>query len=306
MSSGTRRGRSCTGRWRSRCQAKSSGIDFLDFHLKWTRLQRPIPKEVGRNSGELGVVAGPYGCGKSSLTRLFAYKWADTIGRRSGLRASVVGWEDSAGDVKAEVERYALEGRIDGPLSSEDARRVVDMQSRVGWTQRHPDQKRLIGWYCDLVEHRARHDDVAFFVFDPFNEHDTTRGKHQTETEYVAHVMQKLQKLAQNLSIILIVVTHVSAKSYDESGGIKPFRVANAAGSVQFGNRADRGICMLRTSTEAKNSTVGADEHMVLHFDKCRNEARMGRRGTIACVFDPAAMTLTFDGGATQGARAKW
>jgi hypothetical protein len=45
---------------------------------------------------------------------------------------------------------------------------------------------------------------------------------------------------------------------------------------------------------------------MVLHFDKCRNEARMGRRGTVACVFDPVTMALTYDAGATQKARAQW
>jgi AAA domain len=272
---------------------ESSGFDFLDAHLRWT-------------NPELVVVAGPYGCGKSSLTRLLGYRWADTIGRRKGKRVSIVGWEDNIADVKAEIERYAVAGRVNGSLRDGDAQRIVDMHSRIGWTQRHPEEQRLIDWYCALVEQRAYHEDVGFFVFDPFNEHDTTRGKNQTETEYVAAVMLKLHKLVKKLDIILVVVTHVSAKSYDETGAIKPFRVANAAGSVQFGNRADRGICMLRASTLAEKSSIGAHEHMILHFDKCRNEARMGKRGTIACMFDPAAMRLEYDRGATQEARKIW
>src|SRR5262249_41618980 len=60
---------------------KPSGFDFMDRHLRWT-----VP--------ELVILVGPYGCGKSNLARLLAYKWADTIGRKIGLRASIVGWED--------------------------------------------------------------------------------------------------------------------------------------------------------------------------------------------------------------------
>ena len=45
---------------------------------------------------------------------------------------------------------------------------------------------------------------------------------------------------------------------------------------------------------------------MVLHFDKAKDEEVMGRRGTVACVFDAKSMTLTFDQGATVEARKSW
>jgi phosphoribosyl 1,2-cyclic phosphodiesterase len=66
------------------------------------------------------------------------------------------------------------------------------MESRIGWTQRHPDEDRLIDWYCELVEHRCRSKRHAarFFVFDPFNEHDATRAPNQTETQYVGEMMK--------------------------------------------------------------------------------------------------------------------
>jgi hypothetical protein len=148
------------------------------------------------------------------------------------------------------------------------------MESRIGWTQRHPDEDRLIDWYCELVEHRCRSKRHAarFFIFDPFNEHDATRAPNQTETQYVGEMMKKFRKMVDRLGIILIVVTHVSAKSYDESGAIKPFRVANASGSVQFGNKADRGICILRTNALGEKASLDAEDHMVLHFDKFKDE----------------------------------
>ena len=145
-----------------------------------------------------------------------------------------------------------------------------------------------------------------FFIFDPFNQHDSTRGRNQTETDYVREMMMQFRKLVHGLGIILVVVTHVSAKSYDEAGGIKPFRIANASGSVQYGNKADRGICILRAKQLARFSSLGAPEHMVLYFDKAKDEETMGARGTIACAFDPKTMMLTKDGGATEKAQELW
>jgi AAA domain len=273
-------------------KAQPCGFDFLEPHLRW------VPPE-------LDIVAGPYGCGKSTFNRLLAYRWADTIGRKQNARVSIVGWEDKIHTIKREVLRYSLGGDV-ASLTSAQAARLADMEGRIGWTQRHPDDARLLSWYCDLVEHRAKRDGVRFFVFDPFNEHDSTRAPNQTETEYVREMMIKFRKLVHSLGIIMIVVTHVSAKSYDETGKIKPFRIANASGSVQFGNKADRGICIVRTASLRDSSSLGADEHMVLHFDKAKDEEVMGRRGTVACIFDPKAMTLTEDAGATAAARRSW
>jgi hypothetical protein len=236
---------------------------------------------------------------------MLAYKWADTIGRETDARASIVGWEDKLTTIKRELLRYSLGGDV-ASLNSAQAKRLADMETRVGWTHRDADDARLLSWYCDLVEHRAKRDGVRFFVFDPFNEHDATRGPNQTETEYVREMMTMFRKLVHGLGIILVVVTHVSAKSYDEAGKIKPFRVANASGSVQFGNKADRGICILRTAGLRDSSSVCADEHMVLHFDKAKDEEVMGRRGTVACVFDPKTLTLIEDQGATAKARQLW
>jgi hypothetical protein len=273
-------------------EAQPCGFPFLQPYLRWVR-------------PELGTIVGPYASAKSTLSRLLGYRWADTVGRNQNARVSIVAWEDKLHTIKREVMRYSLGGDV-ATLNSAQAKRLADMEQRIGWTQRHPDDARLIQWYCELVEHRAKHDGVRFFIFDPFNEHDSTRAPNQTETEYVREMMIKFRRLAHGLGIILIVVTHVSARSYDETGKIKPFRIANASGSVQFGNKCDRGICILRTGALSAASMTGASEHMVLHFDKCKDEEVMGRRGTIACVFDPRRMTLELDEGATAEARKLW
>lgn len=270
----------------------SSGIEFLDPHLRWT-------------NSELAIVCGPYGCGKSTMTRLLAYQWADKIGRKQDARCSIVGWEDPLGIIRREIWRYALGKDVILPATPE-MRRILDMERRIGWTKRHPDEKRLLEWYWNLVRHRARYDGVRFFVFDPWNRHDSVKPNQQTETDYVRDMMQEFQKLVRELEIVLVIVTHVAAKSYDESGKIKPFRLANAMGSSNFGSAAHRGICMCRTASLQDVSDFNATDHMVINFDKAKNEETMGERGTVACVFDRNSMRLTLDNGATAQAKRVW
>jgi len=111
-------------------EAQPCGFVFLQPFLRW------MPPE-------LVILAGPYGCGKSIFTRLLAYRWVDTVGREQGARASIVGWEDKLQTVKREVLRYSLGGDVP-ELNSAQAVRLSDMEQSIGWTQRYPDDARLL------------------------------------------------------------------------------------------------------------------------------------------------------------------
>ena len=274
-------------------QGVSSGIHFLDDHLRWT------------DAGELVIVAGPYGSGKSSVTRLLGMSWADHVGRKTGQSVSICGWEDRGEIVEREVARYALGGDVLQPNSTQ-WKRLADMRERVRWTQRLEGEERLLAWYAAMVEHRATKHNVGFFIFDPWNEHDAQKDIRQTETDYVRDMMKEFQAMARRLNIIIVIVTHVSAKLYDEKGGIRPFRIAHAAGSAAFGAKATRGICVLRTSDLREVSDTGAGDHTILYFDKNKVEEQMGVRGPVACLFDPSKMRLHQDIGATMHVKTIW
>jgi AAA domain len=235
-----------------------SGYPFLDPNLKWR-----IP--------ELDVFAGPYGSGKSLLAQLLAFRFTATIGSASLLCS----WEDEPAELRRNLALHAL-AHGDDP---------ADLLSRVHYVRRNPDDDRLIAWYADLVRyHNARYG-TRFFVLDPWNEIDHVKDSRQSETDYVRDMMKEFRRLVNKLGIILIVVTHVPAKMIRGNGEIEPFRLAQAFGSVNFANKVDRGICVLRTKS------LGG-EHMILRFDKSKIERKMGRKGTTALVFDDEAHTL--------------
>jgi hypothetical protein len=118
-------------------------------------------------------------------------------------------------------------------------------------------------------------------------------------------MMTMFRELAHGLGIILIVVTprqRQVLRRYRQDQAVPRCQCSR----LRVGNKADRGICILRTASLREASRIGAHEHMVLHFDKNKDEEVMGQRGTVACVFDTTTMTLTEHPGATTAARRSW
>ena len=102
-------------------------------------------------------------------------------------------------------------------------------------------------------------------------------------------MLRELCAFAHSNKVIMIVVTHISAKSYDEEGGIRPFRIAQAHGSSHFGKMCDRGICVFaRACLEATSRLPeGERDRMIIRFDKAKDEESMGKIDTIARAVRP-------------------
>jgi hypothetical protein len=115
-------------------------------------------------------------------------------------------------------------------------------------------------------------------------------------------MLRQMTEFVQVHKIIMIVVTHISARSYDEEGGIRPFRIAQAHGSSHFGKMCDRGICVARTRMLQATSRLpeGERDRMIIRFDKAKDEESMGKIDTIAVRYDRNAMDIKPDHAATE------
>ena len=132
----------------------------------------------------------------------------------------------------------------------------------------------------------VKRENCRFFVFDPWNQHDEVAYRDDTETQYVNKMLRAMRSSWQVHKVIMIVVTHICAKSYDEEGGIRPFRIAQAHGSTHFGKMCDRGICVARTRTLGSTSRLpeGERDRMIIRFDKAKDEELMGKIDTLPCA----------------------
>ena len=273
-----------------------TGWDFLQPYIRWS-------------DSELGVFAGPYAGGKSALAQMLACDWADVAGRLNGSTASICAWEDVGWRVRRNIERFAISREDMGPMKGPSAR-INDLLNRVFRITCRPGGERSIKWYLERCEHLIKRENCRFFVFDPWNEHDEVRikGVDDNETQYVNRMLRDMKEFVMAHNVIMIIVTHVAAKSYDEEGGICPFRIAQAHGSSHFGKKADRGICIARTRMLGATSRLPESERdrMIIRFDKAKDEESMGKIDTIAVRYDRDAMNIMPDDAATEEIREAW
>jgi hypothetical protein len=257
-----------------------SGFPFLDPNLRW-------------RASELAIIAGAYGSGKSTLAQLLGTRFIACHGRKLGCSALFCSWEDLASEMRRSIQAHAAH-------HGSDAKWLLDA---IHYVCRPASEDRLIPWYMDLVRFYVRAYNTRFFLLDPWSEFDHVKPASQSETDYVRDMMKLFRRLVDELQIILLVVTHVPAKYAAGNGTVEPFRIAHAHGSSQFGNKADRGLCVVRT--KSFDSDRG---HLLVRFDKVKIERRMGRKGTVALKYDEDNHTITYDATVTneKAVREMW
>lgn len=270
-----------------------SGFGFLDKNLGW-----------GWRIPELNVIAGPYGSGKSTFGQILAAGFVAGAGRELRSGALLCSWEDIASEVKRNFRLYG------------EAHGVADMWDRISFVRRPAAMDRLVSWFMELVEYHFRRYGTRFFYLDPWNEMDHRKDTRLSETDYVRDVMKDFRRLVDRLGIILNIATHVSAKVIRGDGTIEPFRIAHAFGSVQFANKADRGMCVLRSKRiQAPLNMNGKPSgepiqyengFLIARLDKSKIERKMGRRGVVACRFDPNRFCYEYDANATKYVQDIW
>ncbi len=213
---------------------------------------------------EVGVVAGPFGCGKT----LFVTVLAQDFVRQSGLPALLTCWEDEEDEIRAGVQKYRDTAANFRPDEGALRDKFLDM---IHVTAVDEDRNRRISEHFERVQYYAKRFGTKFFVLDPWNEFDHERHSKQTEGDYVINVLTTAKRMAAELKIIMLFTTHVSAEFISPTGDIKPFRLSNAFGSSQFGNQAHRGFCVVRSKK------WGEQSHMVVRHDKAKQEHMFAR-----------------------------
>ena len=257
-----------------------TGIPFLQAELGW---YWRLP--------ELVILCGPYGCGKSTIGQILAANFVheSEAGRALGSGAMLCSWEDLGSEVKRNINLFANDNR------------APDLMHKIHFVRRRASEDRLVSWYMDLVRYHFRRYGTRFFFLDPWNEMDHQRDPRQMETDYVKDVMRAFRDLVDEMQIIMVIATHIPGKFIKGDGGIEPFKIGHAFGSSNFGNKADRGICIARTK---KFDAIKG--HSIIRLDKAKVERKMGRKGTVAAKFIANEFRLSHDPIATQGVKEIW
>lgn len=278
-----------------------------------------LGKVVNWRLPEIVLVAGPYASGKS----LFAQVLAQDFVRQNKMGASFACWEDQEDEIKAALARYQDTAANFLPGEEEFRDKFLSMFRTVIVAE---DDKRCMYEHFEMIESTHRRFGTKFFVLDPWNEFLHRKAVGQTEGDYVIDVMTKAAQLANKLKIIMLFTTHVSAEhvGLDQKGNIKPFKIANAFGTSQFGNKVHRGFCVVRTGLYGaegeshmivRQDKVKLEDRVEMHVDnadgerRCRFEIlqkRMGARATLALSYSGKTNQLYFSKDATEQVKHIW
>jgi nicotinamide riboside kinase len=252
------------------------GVERFGYHLRW------------RKSGELCTVVGGYGSGKSTIAQILAF---DYLMKHAAAdeHVGICSWEDRDTVINDRLCKF-VRGKS-SHLNKPDAdRKVLDALNRTQYVTLPPDADRSIKWLFDRIHFMAKMHNMRMIVIDPYNEFDHEKGNTQSETDYVRDLLKSIRKLIHQLNVIVILVTHVAKDSYGKDGKPSAFRLASAHGSIQFGNKSDRGICVAR-------SEYFDGDHTLIRFDKVKVEGQqfMGNKGSIAMTLDVDNCDLVYD-----------
>jgi len=237
------------------------GIEGLGDSIRW-RL----------TSGELCTIVGPYGCGKSTVAQMLGFDYLTNIAGPDE-HIGICSWEDRDFVVERRLSNYGrwfFQGHDDIPG------RIYDLKRRTRYVTVAPTKERTIPWLIDQIRFMVGMYGTKLVIVDPYNKFDHDFGG-RSETEYVKDLVTGLQKVIAEFGVILIMVTHVAKDSYNPDGNVRAFRLANAHGSIHWGNGSDHGICVARTSA------FGGDKTLI-RIDKVKDEglAYMGVKKTLA------------------------
>jgi twinkle protein len=104
----------------------------------------------------------------------------------------------------------------------------------------------LLEKFAELVVQKG----VWGFVIDPWNEidHDIPHG--MSETQYVSRVMKKIVKFCRKYDAHVWVIVHPTKPFKNKDGKVPPPKLSDAAGSMNFVNKAYNGFVVYRNFEE--------------------------------------------------------
>lgn len=247
--------------------AYSSGMGGLDDHLKL-------------NLPELMVVTGTPNAGKS----LWTINYVCNLARIHNLKTAILQFEDDVDRNRDDIERYAKAFAVSNKKSIGDPDTWPDRMFRTIAPAEENDSYDMSWLRASIVEAATRHD-CRVVLIDPFNEIEHLWKVNESEAQYLNGCLRDLKKLARQLQIAIIIVTHPT-KSGGVSKPIADWSLYDVSGGATWNNKADHGVVIWRETNKSIETYV--------KVCKSKNFRTMGTPGTVIMEYAPETSCFNF------------
>jgi len=220
----------------------------------------------------MSVVTGHPGHGK---TQLWTQIWFNVV-RAYCLPIAVASFETRA---KPHIQRYIrtlLSGKLEKNMDEEEKRKADAFIEDRYLFMVHPEGRPSLKWFLDMAEVAVVRHGARIIQVDPWNRLEASRGRDQSETEYIGMCLREIHSFAHDMNCHVQVLAH-PAKMDSGRRGQAP-GLEDISGSKNWDNMVDQGFVVHRPKLfDGKERVTSAELH-------CR-KARFEELG-YPCVLD--------------------
>lgn len=188
----------------------------------------------------LSVVTGHPGHGK---TALWAQIWFQVV-KQYGVPACIASFETRPKPHLRRQLRTLLTGKLEKDLSPED-KNAADQWIRDRYLFLvHPEQRPTLEWFLDMAEIAVVRHGARLIQADPWNRLEASRGRDESETEYIGRCLRTLHAFAHDMNCHVQILAH-PAKMDGTRRGQAP-GLEDISGSKNWENMVDQGFVVHR------------------------------------------------------------
>jgi twinkle protein len=226
----------------------------------------------------LSIVTGHAGMGK---TILWQQIWFQVV-RAYGVPACVASFETRAKPHLRRQLRTLLSGKLERDMSHEDQRKADAWIEDRYFFLAHEDNRPTLEWFLDMAEVAVVRHGARIIQLDPWNRLDASRGRDETETEYIGRCLRALHSFAHDMNCHVQIVAHPA-----KMDGVRKDRtptLEDISGSKNWENMCDQGFVVHRPEIfeAGERKTEATLWHRKARFDELGYPCKLGLNFDIA------------------------
>jgi len=238
--------------------------------------------------GDLCVVSGVPGAGKSSIVNEITCRMAE----KHGWRTVFASFEQRPKPDHRRALRTFHAKKLEIHMSDDEkaaADAWIDEQFR--FLVPDDETEANLDWLLEMMAAAVRRFDAQICVIDPWNELEHVRPREMTQTEYTGFAIRALKRFARTHRVHLIVVAHPAKLMRNREGKYPRPSLYDIADSAHWANKPDIGLLIWREGPQPGLPTSIA-------IAKSRYHTEIGRPGAIEGVWNECTgrYTITNDG----------
>jgi twinkle protein len=188
----------------------------------------------------LSVVTGHPGHGK---TAMWSQIWFQVV-KQYGVPACVASFETRPKPHLRRQLRTLLLGKLEKDLAQEDKARADQWIRDRYLFLVHPEQRPTLEWFLDMAEIAVVRHGARIIQADPWNRLEASRGRDESETEYIGRCLRTLHAFAHDMNCHVQILAH-PAKMDSARRGQAP-GLEDISGSKNWENMVDQGFVVHR------------------------------------------------------------